>query len=113
LRRARDASNLLSSYKITGRGVAQAKKATTTISTKGQVILPKAIRDEKNWAPGFKLTAESLPEGVLLRPERLFAETKFEDVRGCLDARGKHLKIKDFDKAIAIEVKRRHARGRY
>jgi AbrB family looped-hinge helix DNA binding protein len=93
--------------------MAQAKMATTTVSTKGQVILPKAIRDEKNWAPGFKLTAESTREGVLLRPERLFSETKFEDVRGCLDARGKHLKIEDFNKAIANEVKRRHARGRY
>ena len=93
--------------------MAQAKKATTTISTKGQVILPKAIRDEQNWAPGFKLTAESTSEGVLLRPARLFAETKFEDVRGCLDAKGKHLKIEDFDKAITTEVKRRHARGRY
>jgi AbrB family looped-hinge helix DNA binding protein len=93
--------------------MAQAKKAATTISTKGQVILPKAIRDEKHWAPGFKLTAESIPEGVLLRPERLFPETKLEDVRGCLDAKGKHLKIEDFDKAIANEVKKRHARGRY
>jgi AbrB family looped-hinge helix DNA binding protein len=93
--------------------MAQAKKATTTISTKGQVILPKAIRDEKDWAPGLKLTAESAPEGVLLRPERLFPETKFDDVRGRLDAKGKRLKIEDFDTVIANEVKGRHARGRH
>ena len=28
-----------------------AKKATTTVSTKGQVILPKAIRDSKGGEP--------------------------------------------------------------
>ena len=93
--------------------MAPAKPATTVVSTKGQVILPKAIRNEKNWAPGTKLVAESHPEGVLLRPERLFPATKPEDVFGSLDAKGKHLKIEDFDTAIANEVRRRHARGRY
>ena len=37
--------------------MAAAKAAMTTLSTKGQVILPKAIRDEKHWAPGVKLAA--------------------------------------------------------
>ena len=90
-----------------------AKKATTTVSTKGQVILPKPIRDSKGWGAGARLIVEETADGVLLRAERPFAPTRPEDVFGSLDAKDKHVKIEDFDKAIANEVRRRHARGRY
>ena len=52
--------------------MAPAKLATTVVSTKGQVILPKAIRNEKNWAPGTKLVAESRIPRRSVAPERLF-----------------------------------------
>jgi AbrB family looped-hinge helix DNA binding protein len=90
-----------------------AKKAATTVSTKGQVILPKAIREAKGWGSGTKLIVEETREGVLLRPTSPFPPTKLEDVFGRLDARGEHVKTEDFDKAIANEVRRRHGRGRY
>jgi AbrB family looped-hinge helix DNA binding protein len=90
-----------------------AKKATTTVSTKGQVILPKAIRDGKGWRPGQQLVVEETRDGVLLRPASPFPPTRHEDVFGSLDAKGKHVSDEDFDKAIADEVRRRHARGRY
>jgi AbrB family looped-hinge helix DNA binding protein len=93
--------------------MARAKKATTTISTKGQVILPKAIRDAKDWSVGKELLVEETADGVLLRAARPFRPTRPEEVFGRLDAREKHLKIEDFDKAIANEAGRRHARGRY
>jgi AbrB family looped-hinge helix DNA binding protein len=59
------------------------KKAATIVSTKGQVILPKAIREEQGWGPGARLVIESTPEGVLLRPERLFPPTKFDFADAC------------------------------
>lgn len=40
-----------------------AGKLTTTVSTKGQVILPKAIREERRWRAGTRLTIESTPDG--------------------------------------------------
>ncbi len=43
------------------------RKATTVVSTKGQVILPKAIRDSKGWGPGKELVVQETEEGVLLR----------------------------------------------
>jgi AbrB family looped-hinge helix DNA binding protein len=89
-----------------------AKKATTVVSTKGQVILPKAIREEKNWAPGERLLVESTAEGVLLRPERLFPATRFEDVRGYLSRKGKKALTQDeIDAALRAAAKRRYARG--
>jgi AbrB family looped-hinge helix DNA binding protein len=93
--------------------MALAKKATTVVSTKGQVILPKAVREGLGWRAGQKLVVEETRDGVLLRPASPFTPTRAEDVFGCLDARGKHVSVEDFDKAIAKEVRRRRARGRY
>ena len=88
-----------------------AKKATTTVSTKGQVILPKAIRDSKGWGPGARLTVESTQDGVLLRQaERPFAPTTFDEVRGCLSGRGKSLTQEEIEKGLRAAAKRRYAR---
>lgn len=86
---------------------------TTRISTKGQVILPKEIRDARAWRPGTELEVTATKEGVLLRPKQLFPPTKIDDVFGCLKYTGNPKTIAEMDQAIADEVKRRHARGRY
>ncbi|HEY4113523.1 MAG TPA: AbrB/MazE/SpoVT family DNA-binding domain-containing protein [Rhizomicrobium sp.] len=88
-------------------------KATTVVSTKGQVILPKAIRDQRHWKPGTKLTVEDTVDGVLLKPESLFPPTRPEDVFGCLKYKGQPKTIEEMNAAIAAEVRRRRARGRY
>lgn len=88
-------------------------KITTTLSTKGQVILPKAIRSKRHWKAGTRLTVEDTPEGVILKPASPFPETMPEDVFGMLDYKGPSKTIEDMDAAIMDEVKRRHARGRY
>jgi bifunctional DNA-binding transcriptional regulator/antitoxin component of YhaV-PrlF toxin-antitoxin module len=36
-------------------------------STKGQVVIPKAMRDAHGFAPGVKVEAVDHPEGVLLK----------------------------------------------
>ena len=90
--------------------MALAKKATTTVSTKGQVILPKAIRDGKGWGAGQRLVVETTREGVLLRSASPFPPTKPEDVFGRLHGRGKHLNDEDIEKALRAAAKRRYAR---
>ena len=58
---------------------------TTTVSTRGQVILPKAIRERLRWDAGTRLVVEQTAEGVLLKPATSrFAPTRPEDVFGCL-----------------------------
>lgn len=87
---------------------------TTTLSTKGQVILPKAIRDQLRWNAGIRLVVEHTADGVLLRPlTTAFAPTRPEDVFGCLPYEGKPKSIDEMEAEIAMEVKRRHERGRY
>lgn len=42
--------------------------ATTRISSKGRVIIPKALRDAKHWAAGTAPVVEQTADGILLRP---------------------------------------------
>jgi AbrB family looped-hinge helix DNA binding protein len=90
-----------------------AAEQTTTVSTKGQVILPKAVRERRKWGPGTRLEVVDTPEGVLLKPAPLFARTRPEDVFGSLAYKGPPKTIEEMNAGIEAEVRRRHARGRY
>jgi AbrB family looped-hinge helix DNA binding protein len=83
------------------------QRITTVISTKGQVILPKTIRDQRHWPAGTRLTVEDTPDGVLLKATPAFPETKIEAVFGSMRHRGPALSLEDMDVAIAKEAKRR------
>jgi AbrB family looped-hinge helix DNA binding protein len=86
---------------------------TTTLSTKGQVILPKTIRQRRNWEAGTRLVVEDTPDGVLLKAAPIFAPTRPEEVAGMLAYRGPPKTPEEMDAAITAEVERRRARGRY
>lgn len=89
------------------------RKLTTTLSTKGQVILPKVIRDQRHWLAGTELVVEDTPDGVLLKAAPHFAPTRPKDVFGSLRHGGPAKTIEDMEAGIAAEAKRRHARNRY
>jgi AbrB family looped-hinge helix DNA binding protein len=42
--------------------------AKTRMSSKGQVIIPKAVRDRHGWATGLELEVEDRGDAVVLRP---------------------------------------------
>ena len=86
---------------------------TTKLSTKGQVILPKTIRDAHRWNPGTEFLVQEGHGGVLLRPVKVFPPARFEEVAGCLHYSGRPKTVQEMRQAVAKEVKRRHARGRY
>lgn len=86
---------------------------TTTLSTKGQVILPAEIRRRRGWDAGTRLVIEDTQDGVLLKPAPAFAPTRMEDVFGALPHEGPPMSQQEMDAAIEAEVRRRHARGRY
>jgi AbrB family looped-hinge helix DNA binding protein len=93
--------------------MASSERLTTTVSTKGQVILPKSIREQRHWAAGTRLVVESTAEGVLLKAAPSFAPTRPEDVFGCLRYDGPPKTLEEMEAGIAAEAKRRHARDRY
>jgi AbrB family looped-hinge helix DNA binding protein len=86
---------------------------TTRLSTKGQVILPKGIRDSRAWGPGTEFTVEETRNGILLRPAARFPDTHLEEVAGCLRTRRPPKTPAEMRSAIGREVMRRHDRGRY
>ena len=86
---------------------------TTRLSTKGQIILPKSIRDSRDWKPGTAFTIEETGDGVLLRPAAHFPAADLEEVAGCLRSGRKSKTLAQMRAAIGREVLRRHDRGRY
>jgi AbrB family looped-hinge helix DNA binding protein len=80
---------------------------TTIVSTKGQVILPKAIREQRRWGPGTRLVVEDTPDGVVLKAAPLFAQTSVEAVFGSLAHDGPTVTLQEMDAAVAAEAKRR------
>ena len=87
------------------------ERLTTTVSTKGQVILPKALRRTLRWEAGTRLVVENTPEGVLLKPAPVFTETRGEDVFGCLAHDGAPRSLAEMEAGIVSEAKRRRAGG--
>ncbi len=84
---------------------------TTRLSSKGQVILPKFVRDSHHWLPGTEFTIVDTPEGVLLQPTKSFQPTRLEEVIGCTGYQGPAKTLQDMEDAIEKGVKARHARG--
>ena len=86
-----------------------AEHFTTTVSTKGQVILPKAIRRALRWEAGTRLVVENRREGVLFKREPVLAETRPQDVFACLAWDGPPKSLADMQAGVLAEARRRHA----
>jgi len=84
---------------------------TTRLSSKGQVILPKSVRDAHHWEPGTEFEVEDRPEGILLRPKKRFPGTQLSEVIGSTGYTGPAKSLEDMDDAIARGLLEDHARG--
>jgi len=83
---------------------------TTKLSSKGQVVLPKAVREAQGWAAGTEFVVEPTSEGVLLRAVKPFATTQLETVFGTLARSGRPRTLAEMDDGIRAAVARRHRR---
>lgn len=83
---------------------------TTKLSSKGQVILPAAIRTANQWKAGVEFAVEDTGDGVILRPLKPFPTTTISEVVGCAGYHGKAHTLEEMDKAITAETKVRNAR---
>jgi AbrB family looped-hinge helix DNA binding protein len=90
--------------------MASAEKLKITLSTKGQVILPKSIRQRRRWDVGTNLIVEDTPDGVLLRAAPIFEPTRPEDVFGSLKVAGPAKTLEEMDAGVVAEARRRYAR---
>jgi len=54
---------------------------TTKLTTKGQIVIPKIVRQRLRWRPGTRLQIETTPEGAVILHPLAFRETgDLEDV---------------------------------
>lgn len=79
--------------------------ATTKISAKGQVVIPKTVRDALGLAPGQTLDVIKTAGGVLLRPSAAKSGESFEAITTRIRARVSHdgppVSVAEMDEAIA------------
>ncbi len=87
--------------------MAASPRLKTRVSTKGQVILPKPIRDVRNWPAGTELVVENTEAGVLLRAAPAFGAASLDQVFGRLRRPGRALTIEEMDAALDAEARRR------
>lgn len=81
----------------------------TRLSSKGQVIIPKALRDAYQWESGLEFVVIDTGQGVLLKPYRPFGPTTLHDVAGSLAYDGPARTVEEMDEAIRRAV----AEGEY
>jgi AbrB family looped-hinge helix DNA binding protein len=80
---------------------------TTRLSTKGQVILPKDLREKRGWKPGAEFVVEERPEGVLLKLGSGRRKVTIDEVAGCLGPVDRARSIEEMDEGVRREVIRR------
>ena len=83
---------------------------TTVLSQKGQVVLPKALRDACRWNPGTRLTVRETPEGLLLSAAAPLKTRDVRTVAGCTGYKGPARSIDEMQDAIRKGIAERHAR---
>ena len=102
--------NLTSSYYVqryqmltVNNSTTPISRLTTTLSTKGQVVIPKAVRDAMAWPDGMTLAIEAHPQGVLLSAAKhYFAPSDPDTIVGCMNYKGPALSLDEIDKKLAI-----------
>jgi AbrB family looped-hinge helix DNA binding protein len=87
---------------------------TTLLSSRGQVVIPKGVRDAQAWKPGARLSVTVTEAGVLLAPldaaVKVSVAEGLAQVRGALNYSGRKRSLEDMDAAVLLEAKRRHTR---
>lgn len=87
---------------------------TTLLSSKGQIIIPKAMRDARHWHAGTRLEVQETAEGLLLKPVIASRKTPLAQglasIRQRIAYQGPAVSIEDMNAAVLREASRRNPR---
>ena len=81
---------------------------TVKLSSKGQFILPKAIRDRHHWETGTEFVIIDRGEDLVIKPCRVFPLTVMESPETPSIYGGKPLSLEEMDRAVLAEAARHH-----
>jgi AbrB family looped-hinge helix DNA binding protein len=73
---------------------------TSHLSSKGQVVIPKALRAMQGLEDGVVFKIKVVDKGILLTPVNAEATLDAKDVVGCLKHKGPKKSLKDMEAAI-------------
>ncbi len=73
---------------------------TTVLSRKGQVVIPKRLRDERGWEPGRRLIVEVTTQGLSLRPLDATRADVAADLLGAVGYRGPRRSLAEMEAAV-------------
>lgn len=90
-----------------GKRTVSAREFSVRLSTKGQLVVPKEIRQRHGWTEGMELVLEDQGDSVLLRPTRHFPETTLEDLVGCAGYKGPAKSLEEMEAGIALGARKR------
>lgn len=76
----------------------------TSISDKGQVIIPEHIRQIKNWKTGQELLLTEIDDGIFLKSVSPFKPATLNEVARCLPYHGTAKTLAEMEAAIAAGV---------
>ena len=85
---------------------------TLRLSTKGQIVIPRAIRARHHWEPGTELVIEDRGDVLVLRAAKPFPRTRLEEGLGCTGYRGPAKTPEEMDADIGDKLRREWAQGR-
>lgn len=80
---------------------------TVKLSSKGQFILPKAIRDRHHWEAGTEFVIIDRGTELVIKPTRVFAPTDLESPDAPSVYKGKPLSLEEMERAVMIEAGKR------
>ena len=81
----------------------------TTLSSKGQIVIPRQIRQNHGWQPGISFAITEKDNTLILQPISIKTTTKLDDVIGCAGYQGKKKSLAQMDSGILEEAKRQAA----
>jgi AbrB family looped-hinge helix DNA binding protein len=86
----------------------------THLSAKGQIVIPKQVRDAHDWHPGTAFEVIDRPDGILLRPTATVAKRlSLAEFRSLLPRhQGPAVTVEEMDTAIDAERAARWQRTR-
>ena len=81
----------------------------TTLSSKGQIVIPLQIRQSHGWGTGVSFTIIDEGDGLMLKPATKKKSTTLEEVVGCAGYTGPKKSLAEMDAGILEEARKKAA----
>lgn len=71
------------------------------LSSKGQLVIPAALREAHQWQAGDEFVVEEVDQGLLLKPRKPFPAARLEDVANSLSYEGQVKTVSEMHEGVA------------